>query len=342
MNLINVTKVYGTKEACLDKLEKMRWPNGICCLRCGITGTDDNGNPRVMKFVTNETTRERYSKKTGKTRTVRVPSRRLYECKECGYQFSATTGTVFHDSHISLEKWFMATAMILEAKKGMSSLQVGRHLGVKEGNTKSTWYLCHRIREAAIEAGTLLAGIVEADHTYMTPKKPRKGKPYVKKENRDVVLGMIERGGNLRLVPVKDAKIKMTEAAMDKHIHPDAILQTDEHPVFAIIGSRKFSGRHRMVNHIVSYGSGDLHTNTVENAFSLLKRGIYGTYHKVSIKHLGRYCNEFSYRFNRRKYQSQMFDETIKRLVNGKPLPFKTLTASEETSGPSTPSDPEF
>jgi hypothetical protein len=170
---------------------------------------------------------------------------------------------------------------------------------------------------------------VEADHTYLSPKKPRKGKPYVKKENRDVVMGMVERGGKLRLVPVADARIEVTEATLDEHISPDAILQTDEHPTFEIIGKRKFAA-HRTVNHSRTYGVGDLHTNTIENAFSLLKRGIYGSYHKVSIKHLGRYCNEFSYRFNRRAEQLQMFDGTLKNLVNGKALPYKKLTASQE------------
>lgn len=326
MNLIDVTKVYATKEACLEKLEKMRWPNGLCCIKCGVS-EDENGNSLVMKFVTAETQRTRRNKK-GKEKTITIPPRRLYECKECGYQFSVTTGTVFHKSHISLEKWFVATALILQAKKGMSSLQVGRHLGVTEKNTKSTWYLCHRIREAAIEAG-ILFGIVEADHTYLTAKKPRKGRPYVKKDKRDVVMGMIERGGRLRLVPVEDAKIEIAEKVLDKYVSPDAILQTDEHPTFAIIGKRKFAA-HRTINHSVSYGVGDLHTNSVENAFSLLKRGIYGSYHKVSIKHLARYCNEFSYRFNRRSEQAQMFDETLKRLLNGKPLPFKTLIADEK------------
>jgi ISXO2-like transposase domain len=323
MNLIDVTKTYPTKEACLEKLEKLRWPSGkVCCIKCGIYEQD--GKPTVTKMILAASQR-----KNGKV----IPARRLYQCnvKECKYQFSVTEGTVFHRSHIDLQKWFVATALILQAKKGISSLQVGRHLGVSEKNTKSTWFLCHRIREAAKEAGILLEGIVEADHTYMTPKKPRKGKPYKKKETTDVVLGMIERGGDLRLVPLKDAKMKMTEAAMDKHIDPNAILHTDEHAVFSIIGGRKFPGRHRMINHTVSYGVGDLHTNTVENAFSLLKRGIYGNYHQVSIKHLGRYCNEFSYRFNRRNQQAQMFEETLKRLVNGKPLQFKTLISSGES-----------
>ncbi|HWY07677.1 MAG TPA: IS1595 family transposase [Candidatus Acidoferrales bacterium] len=146
-----------------------------------------------------------------------------------------------------------------------------------------------------------LARPLEADETYLTPKKPRKGKPYVKKETTDVVLGMIERGGKLRLIPMADAKMKIIEPEIEKHISPDATLQTDESAVYAIIGQRRFPGRHRTINHRNAYAIGDNHTNSIENAFSLLKRGVYGTYHKVSIKHLGRYCDEFSYRFNRRR-----------------------------------------
>jgi transposase-like protein len=292
---------------------------------------DENGKPTVTKFVTAETTRTRKSK-NGKVKTVTIPPRRLYQCKnkECKAQFSATEGTVFHRSHIPLEKWFAAIALILEAKKGISSLQVGRHLGVREDNTKSTWYLCHRIREAAIEAGfEFLSGTVEVDETYFTPRKPRKGKPYVKKTEPMVVLGMRQRGGDLRLIPIKDAKLSIIEPELMKHISPDATLQTDGHPTYFIAGQRRFVN-HRVIDHIKSYAEGDNHTNTVESAFSLLKRGVYGTFHKVSVKHLGRYCNEFSYRFNRRGQQDRMFEETLKRLVNGKPLPFKTLISSPE------------
>jgi len=238
MSLINVTKTYNSKETCWDKLEQMRWPNGVCCIKCGVTGEDEKGNPRIMKFTTTATTRERVSKKTGKTRTVSVPARRLYECKDCGYQFSATEGTVFHRSHISLEKWFMAVALILEAKKGISSLQVGRHLGVKEKNTKSTWYLCHRIREAAIEAGfEFLTGVVEADETYLTPRKPRKGKPYVKNQEPMIVLGMRQRGGPLRLIPVKSAKMAHIEPEIVKNISPDATFQTDSAAAYYIMAN---------------------------------------------------------------------------------------------------------
>jgi len=153
-----------------------------------------------------------------------------------------------------------------------------------------------------------MTGVVEAE-TYLTPKKPRKGRPYVKKDKRDVILGMTERGGRLRLVPTAHSKIQIIEPVLDKHTSPDATLQTDEHTTYAIIGKRKFAA-HRTINHQRSYAIGDLHTNTIENAFSLLKRGVYGTFHKVSIKHLGRYCNEFSYRFNRRGEQLQTFSET--------------------------------
>ena len=202
MSLIKVTKTFNTKEACLDKLEQMRWPNGkIGCIHCGVYEQD--GKPSVTKMVLAASKR-----KNGKV----IPARRLYQCNACGKQFSVTEGTVFHRSHISLEKWFVAIALILEAKKGVSSLQVGRHLGVNENNTKSTWFLCHRIREAAIEAGfEFLTGVVEADKTYFTPRKPRKGKPHVKNQDRMIVLGMRQRGGDLRLIPIKDAKMSIIE-----------------------------------------------------------------------------------------------------------------------------------
>ncbi len=303
MKLIDVTRKFKTDDDCLDYIEKMRWPSEIGCVHCGSV--------KVSKI-----TREAKSKNQ---RT------RIYQCleKECGKQFSATSGTIFNDTHLPLTKWFMAIALICEAKKGISAKQVERHLGV---NYRTAWHLCHRIREA-MQDGGMLSGVVEADHTYMTPRKPRKGRPYVKKEERDVVLGMIERGGKLRLVPVKDAKLEITAPMLEKHVSQDATLQTDEHPTFATIGERGYFADHRMINHQKSYASGPNHTQHIESAFSLLKRGVYGTFHKVSIKHLGRYCNEFSYRFNRRGEQLAMFDSTLKNLTRGEALPYKRLTA---------------
>jgi transposase-like protein len=301
--MIDITAQFATETKCLDYLEHMRWPSGVACVHCG-----------VMNVST-------ITRKAGKNKRARI-----YQCleKECGKQFSATSGTIFNDTHLPLTKWFLAIALICEAKKGMSAKQLERHLGV---NYRTAWHLCHRIREAMQDGGDLLTGIVETDETYLTPKKPRKGKPYVKKEKRDIVLGMIERGGRLRLVPISDAKREIIEPMIAKHIDPNAVLQTDAHPTYEIIATRR-PGEHRVINHNKSYAWGEVHTNTIENAFSLLKRGIYGTFHKVSIKHLARYCNEFSYRFNRREEQLQMFGMTVKNLVTGKALPYKNLTAS--------------
>jgi hypothetical protein len=318
MHLINVVTTFKTEEQATDHLIKMRWPNGVCCIKCGGLEVSE------MRI-------EASTRKNGK----HIPARRLFRCMNegatCyGYQFTAKAGTIFDKSHLPLTKWFMAIGLITAAKKGMSALQVARHLGM-EGSYKTVWYLCHRIREAMKETG-ILSGIVEVDETYMVPKKPRKGRPYVKKQTEDVVLGLRERGGRLRLIPVKDAKMSSIEPEILKHVSPEATLQTDESAVYHIIGKRHWGGRHRTINHKSSYVVGNVHTNTVENAFSLLKRGVYGNYHHVSIKHLGRYCEEFSSRFNRRGEQAAMFNATVKQLARGKALRFKTLTGPETSS----------
>ena len=304
MKLIDVTRKFKSDEDCLDYIEKMRWPDGqIGCVHCGEVG-------RISKI-----TREA----DGKNKRTR-----LFQCLVCKKQFSATSGTIFNDTHLPLTKWFMAISMICEAKKGMSAMQVQRHLGV---NYRTAWHLCHRIREAMQEGASLLTGVVEVDETYVGGKVKRKGKPVVQKEKKDVVIGLIERGGRLRLVHVADNKMTIVEPVIEKHVSPDALLQTDDSVIYHIIGKRRFPGRHRVINHISSYGIGENHSNTIENAFSLLKRGIYGTFHKVSSKHLGRYCDEFSYRFNRRGEQLAMFDATLKNLTRGEAMPYKKLTA---------------
>ena len=137
-SLIDVTQRFGTTEACVAYLEAMRWPNGVECPLCGCKN--------ISKFVTNETTRRQRNRK-GIVTTVRVPARHLYTCLEptCGFQFSPTAGTILHDTHLPLEKWFMAAALMCNAKKGISAKQMERDLGV---NYRTAWYLCHRIRKA--------------------------------------------------------------------------------------------------------------------------------------------------------------------------------------------------
>jgi transposase-like protein len=171
MKLIDVTKQFNTESKCLDYIVAARWPNGVCCVHCGVQ---------------NVSTINR--KKAGDNKRARI-----YQCleKECGKQFSATSGTIFNDTHLGLEKWFMAIAMICEAKKGMSAKQLERHLGV---NYRTAWHMAHRIREAMQDGGDLLTGVVETDATWMTPRKPRKGRPQPKNPNRSAVLG-IDRTG---------------------------------------------------------------------------------------------------------------------------------------------------
>ena|SRR6266700_4303986 len=139
MNLMDVTKEFGTPDLCNVYLEAMRWPDGVTCLKCN--------SPRVTKFVKKAGTRERVNPKTGETETRPVPARILHVCLECKHQFSATTGTIFNDSHLDLECWFLAVATVMNAKSGLSAMQMKRDLGVAY---KTAWYLNHRIRQAML------------------------------------------------------------------------------------------------------------------------------------------------------------------------------------------------
>lgn len=313
MNLIDVTVAFDTDDKCLDYLEAMRWPNGVCCIACGSV--------RVSR-ITRET----------KSKNKRT---RLYQCleKECKHQFSPTAGTIFHDSHLPLKKWFMAIALIVDAKKGMSALQLQRHLNgtteKKKMSYRTAWYLCHRIREAMQEHGDLLTGTVEVDETYVggrfdpRRKKAEKGLDHHQKVP---VVGLIERGGKVRAHKIAVPSKSILVGVVKKHVSRDARVITDQLPSYRTLGQVY---RHDTINHIFEYSRGDVHTNTIENFWSLLKRGIIGSYHQVSIKHLDRYLSEFTYRFNRRDEQEKLFEQTTKSLLKGKNLRYKVLTGAE-------------
>ena len=153
MHLIDVTKRFQTNDSCLEYLAELRWPKGITCQKCGVIGNDE-----FRKFKTNETKRLRFSKKLGKTVEKRVPARSLFECKHCGYQFSATAGTVFHNSHLPLEKWFQAIALIIDAKKGMSALQVCRHSDSCRARIRKSRTSTRRSGISAIESARVRRG----------------------------------------------------------------------------------------------------------------------------------------------------------------------------------------
>ncbi|MBI3662629.1 MAG: IS1595 family transposase [Acidobacteria bacterium] len=304
MKLIDVAKDFSTEDACLAYLEKMRWPSGLACLKCGSV--------RVSAIATKD---------------KRSKTRRIYQCleQECRHQFTATTGTIFHDTHLPLQKWFLAIALICEAKKGISANQLKRHLGIQY---RTAWHLAHRIRSAMLDGTNPLTGKVEVDETYIGAKVPRRHGPRKSRKEKDVVIGMVERGGKLRFVIAANAKRASLQPILEANISRAVqTIYTDEHPIYPWALMQEFKGKHKTICHKASYGIGDTHTNTVENAFSLLKRGLIGTFHKVSIKHLSRYLHEFEFRFNRRDEQEMLFLETLRNLLCGKKLAYKTLTA---------------
>ncbi len=303
MKLIEVTKAFASEEQCLAYLEASRWPHGVRCVTCG--------NDKISRIT------RKVSKKTDNKRA------QLYQCLEptCKQQFSATTGTIFNGSHLSLDKWYMAIALMVDAKKGMSAMQLQRHLKV---NYRTAWYLCHRIREAMNEPdGLKLTGTVEIDETYIGGKQ--KGN-YRKLKNKDVVLGIRQRGGPLRLIQVKDNKAGTLYDAIAENVDKKVgHIMTDDAGAYNFRLTQFHKVPHSTIRHSRGeYVKGDVHTNTVENAFSLLKRAVIGTYHQLSIKHLQRYLNEFSYRFNRRE-DAALFEQTVMRLAKAKPMPYGKL-----------------
>jgi transposase-like protein len=323
-SLIETAKQFGTEEQCLAYLEAMRWTDGLRCLKCG--------SDKVSKFVTNETTRERVNRK-GETVEVRVPARRLYQCNNegCRYQYSATTGTIFDKSHLPLAKWFLAVAIIANAKKSVSAKQMQRDLGC---NYRTAWFLDHRIREA-MQDGTLgmFSGTVEVDATFVGGKYDKRRKKA--KFDKQAVAGVIQRKTEDEPSKVKTfvvpSEIKpVMMGVIHDNIAIDAEIMTDEHRSYVHL--TEIGRKHQAVRHSTKeYVRGNVHTNGIENFWSLFKRGVIGSFHQVSVKHLHRYLNEFSFRFNAREAED-LFGMIIMNLVIGNALRYSALigkTSSE-------------
>jgi len=288
---------FSTEDRCRELLRRLRWPSGVECPRC------------KMPAVELETDKE------------------LFYCKDCDYQFTVTAGSIFNDSHLPLTKWFMATLLLCEAKKGMSACQIQRTLGL--GSYKTAWYLCHRIRAAMVESQKpMLSGKVEMDETYVGGKNWWQGKG-ARLDNKEIVIGLRQRGGDLRFFHAKDVKSGTLENYIRENISEDVdILFTDDFNAYRSAAKHlRKDGRHKTIRHKLRiYAKGDVYTNTVESAFSLLKRGIVGTWHKVSAKHLQAYCEEMTFRFNRRD-KSDLFLDTLRHMVTAPVLTFEKLTA---------------
>ena len=292
INLVSLIENFGSEDECRAHLRKLRWLDGVRCLRCG---------------------------------SDRVPwleVQKKHQCYSCRYQFSVTAGTIFHDTHLPLWKWFLAVYLIVEAKKGVSANQLKRTLGV---SYKTAWYLSHRIRSALREVDAqLLKGIVEVDETFVGGKVEDMGCGY--KGNKVVVVGALQRGGNICLQVVRGTDRETLHGFIRQNTAGDTqAIYTDEWPAYRGIADQ--DTEHKTVKHREKeFVKGNVHTNSLENVWSLLKRSIIGSYHQVSAKHLDAYLDELEFRFNNRE-NPHMFRDAMCKLLVANNLPYEKLIA---------------
>jgi len=266
-------------------VEARVWPNGPVCPHCGGV--------------------ERLSKMNGKSTRIGT-----YKCYQCRKQFTVKVGTVFESSHVALNVWLQALALLTSSKKGFSSNQLSRILGV---TLKTAWFMSHRIREA-MRDGVMAplggnGGIVEADETYLwkatnqEPSPQRKGRPYLKRKagtvNKRAVISLVERGGKVRSFHVENADKPTVNKIVNANIDRETRIHTDESRLY---GDIEFTfAKHETVHHSSGeYARDDVTTNTVEGFFSIFKRGMTGIYQHCDEKHLHRYLAEFDFRYNNR------------------------------------------
>jgi transposase-like protein len=287
MNIIQVFNRFKTQEDCIAYLEKVRWNDEPICPYCG----SKNDTP--------------------------LPKEQRHHCNNCNTSYSVTVGTIFHRTHLPLQKWFLALSLILNAKKGIAARQLARDLEV---HRNTAWRISMKIREAMTQRvqRELLTGVVEMDETFIGPRKPRRKHKDDKfiggsGSTKQPVVGMVERDGNVvaKMVGKRDLKSrKLNWMIRDNVDTKNSILFTDQYKGYCHVS--KFTP-HRTVNHSVWYVAADgTHTNTIESFWALLKRGITGQYHQVSRKHLPKYIDEFCYRHNNRK-SDDLFGLTLKR-----------------------------
>lgn len=292
--------IFQDADIARQHLEALRWPNGPVCPHCGTEGK--------AWAITGKSAR---------------PG--LYKCGEyqCRKQFTVTVGTLFEGSRVPLNKWLMAVHLMCASKKGVSSHQLHRMLGV---TYKTAWFMTHRIREAMKdgEFGPMggNGGTVEADETFWGNNKPRgqkKGRGY---HHKMKVFTLVERDGKARSFHVPAVNAKTLKPILMEHLAKDANLITDEAAAYTLAG-REFAS-HEVVRHGAGeYCRGTIHTNTIEGFFSILKRGLVGTFHHVGEQHLHRYIGEFDFRYNHRKVTDRERADAALRGIQGKRLYYR-------------------
>lgn len=285
LNLATLSPLFVDEDKAREFLEAKRWPNGPICPHCE--------SQKVYRL----------EPKPDSRRPVRPG---VYKCGKCRKQFTVRIGTIFEESKIPLRKWLMAIHLMTSSKKGISSHQIARELGITQ---KSSWFLCHRIQEAMRQeplAG-LLKGTVEADETYVGARKPRyKGSS---KRGRGTskrpVMVLVERNGKARSVPIDAVDGATLKGEVRKNVDRTASIMTDDWASYN--GLAKEFASHQVVNHGMreyarpAQDGVSINTNTAESFFALLKRGHYGIFHWFSRKHTHRYCDEFGFRWNQRQ-----------------------------------------
>jgi transposase-like protein len=290
VDLLTLVDAYDTDLECRTYLEELRWPKGVICPRC-------------------------------ESATIsRIKARKVFDCDSCRYQFSVTAGTLFHDSHLPLPKWFLVVFLMCESENGMSANQLKRMLKV---SYKTAWYLCHRIRGAMTDSCPQpLTSTVEVHDTFIGGGRSM-GSGY--RDRHAMILAAVQRGGMIRMTKGERRTKETLHSSVDVNVSPGlANIYTDEAPDYTGIGDENTT--HQTVNHgNREYARGDVDTQTLESAFSLFKRSIVGSFHQISEKHVDRYLDEFEFRFKNRKNPYQ-FRDVLLRLTDAKAMPYSELT----------------
>jgi transposase-like protein len=304
LNLIKLAQEYSDPDKARDLLESLLWPEGPVCPHCKFT--------EVYKLTP----------KAGSKSPVR---KGLYKCAACRKEFTVTVGTIFEDSHLPISKWLMAFFILCSSKKAISAHQLHRMLDV---TYKTAWFMAHRIRHAMspkFPLGELLKGTVEVDETFVGGKGDAKTR-YTRKTP---VVALVERGGDVHTRVVASVTQKNLGKALAECVDKGAIVNTDDSG--ASRGTVKSYKAHHVVNHsakeyVLNLPTGELaHVNTCESFFSLLKRGVYGSWHHVSREHLPKYANEFAFRWNHRKVTDGERTVAAVKATQGKRLTYRQV-----------------